>query len=151
MNYTHVVVFFIDELRNRIYLIKKEVPHKPHLKHLHLKLNGFGGGIEEYDENEYIAAERELNEELGINLNDFEVIRQGSFTTSKGVVAVFRAICNDSNINTLEIGRIENEGVVDWYDFEYVLANEQELPSGYMILYQNLFDKVNNFHVDFQI
>ena len=150
MDSTQVVIFFIDELKKKIYLVKKEVAHKPHLSYLHLKLNGFGGGIEEFDENEYVAARREIHEELGIDLNTFEVNRVGRFLTDKGVVGVFTATCNDSNSSLLQVGYIKNEGEANWYDFDYIVEHTKELPDGYVELYHKLFARVSNFELDFR-
>ncbi|MFP4402546.1 MAG: NUDIX domain-containing protein [Candidatus Nanoarchaeia archaeon] len=150
MKSTHVVVFFIDEHNKQIYLVRKEVAHKPHLSHLHLKLNGFGGEVEEYDNNEYAAAKREIWEELNIDLNEFKVIKQGTFITSKGVVGVFKAKCNDSNSSKLQVGYIKNEGEASWYDFDYIINNEEELPKGYIKLYEKLFQRSIDFELDFR-
>lgn len=145
---THVVIFFVDEENKKIYLVEKDVSHKPHMSHLHLKLNGFGGGIEESDANEYSAAKREINEELELDLDEFEVIKQGIFITSKGVVAVFRAKCNNSNITKLKVGYIKGEGEANWYDFNYILQHPSLIPIAYDELYQKLFTNEINFSLD---
>ena len=86
-----VVLHFIDPNTNELYLLKKD---KPSMPHLHNKLVGFGGKIEE-NETPHEALIREIKEELDLEINEEDLILRGVlYDAFNAKVFVFTSFLN---------------------------------------------------------
>ncbi len=137
-----VVVYLIDRNTDEVYYLKKD---RPHMKWIHDKLVGWGGKLEK-GESIKQAAIREIKEELGLDLDESELILQGEFIDGiGGKVYVMKYFLDER----LPEGVVGGEGEAYYKSKDYHKQYPEEFPRGNLEFESILLFSDDRFNIDF--
>jgi hypothetical protein len=133
-----VVIYFVNSQTDQVYLLKKSCKAKKGVEHLHNKLVGIGGEVENIDRRGnsknpgiylFNAARREVKEEIEYELEDDKtLIYCGRMIDHFGAsIHHFKFFTTDE----LPIGK-KKEGITSFYPITHLKTTPTSFPYGYV-------------------